>query len=126
MTQGIVLFAHGSRDSGWSRPLEALAAEVRRRDPAAEVVLAFLEFMKPSLEEALGGLAARKVESVRIVPVFLATGGHLREDLPRLVARASAAHPSMHIVVDAPIGEQPGVIAAIAASISPPGGRSSP
>ena len=126
MSEAIVLFAHGSRDSGWARPFEALASQVRARTPSAEVVLAYLELMKPSLEEAVHALAARGVSRVRIIPVFLAAGGHVREDLPKRVAGLRATYPELHIQVDAPIGEQPAVIEAIAASISQPAGRSSP
>ena len=126
MTKGIVLFAHGSRESGWARPFEALATQVRARVPGAEVVVAFLELMKPSLEDAVHALAANKISSVRIVPLFLAAGGHVREDLPKLVSALRASYPALDIAVEAPIGEQPAVIDAIAASISRPAGRSSP
>ena len=126
MTNGIVLFAHGSRDSGWAKPFEALASQIRARVPAVEVVVAYLEIMKPSLEDAVRALAAKKISSVRIVPVFLAAGGHVREDLPTLVSALRASYPAMDIAVEVPIGEQPAVIEAIAASISRPAGRSSP
>jgi sirohydrochlorin cobaltochelatase len=89
-------------------------------------MVAFLELMKPSLEEAVHALAAKNVSRVRIVPVFLAAGGHVREDLPKRVAGLRASYPALPIEVDAPIGEQPAVIEAIAASISQPAGRSSP
>jgi sirohydrochlorin cobaltochelatase len=52
------------------------------------------------------------------VPVFLGAGGHVKEDLPRLVARARADHPKVTIRLEAPIGEQSALIEAIAASIA--------
>lgn len=115
MKQAIVLFAHGSRDAAWARPFEALHALVADRVPDHEVRLAYLEHMKPSLGEALEALAKAGVGSVRVVPLFFGLGGHLRQDLPRLV---SEAHEKLEVTVDPPIGEQTSVISAIAAAIA--------
>jgi len=120
LKQGLVLFAHGSRDPGWARPFENIAAALAA---GYEVRVAYLELMRPSLDEALADLVACGVDAIRIVPVFLGMGGHVKEDLPRLVA---AANPPVKVTIDPPIGEQPRVIEAIAAAIANPGGRSSP
>ncbi len=117
MKQGLVLFAHGSRDPEWSRPFEQIAASLARKAPAVPVMLAYLEH-GPSLNEALAALSAKGVASVRIVPVFLGQGGHIKEDLPRLLDRARAMHPGMAVTLDRTIGEQPDVIEAIAEAIS--------
>lgn len=82
-----------------------------------KVALAYLESMRPTLAEAIAALARDGATAVRIVPVFLAAGGHVKEDLPRLVREARAAHPSLRIEIDPPIGEQPAVLRAIAAAI---------
>ena len=115
MKQAIVLFAHGSRDAAWARPFEALHALIGDALPGQEVRLAYLEHMKPSLGAALDELAASGVASVRVVPLFFGLGGHLRQDLPRLVA---GAREKLDVVIDAPIGEQASVIRAIAAAIA--------
>jgi sirohydrochlorin cobaltochelatase len=114
--QAVVLFAHGSRDPGWARPFEQLASTLRELVDGP-VVLAYLELMKPSLAEAIDGLAGQ-VTSIRIVPVFLGAGGHVKEDLPRLANVAAAKHPSMQISVEPPIGEQSAIIQALANAIA--------
>ena len=126
MSRGIVLFAHGSRDRAWSKPFEALASSIKARAPDAEVVIAFLETMEPSLEDAVRVLTRKGVSLIRVVPVFLAAGSHVREDLPKLLARVRQSHPGVDISADPPIGEEHAVIEAIAAFISRPGDRSSP
>ena len=63
-------------------------------------------------------LAAAGVSSIRVVPLFLGQGGHVKEDLPRLVERAGAARPGLSIRLEKPIGEQAQVIEAIAAAIA--------
>ncbi len=76
--------------------------------------LAYLEFMRPTLPEALDALAAEGSAGIRIVPVFFASGGHVREDLPALVETFRKKHPDCRVEVQAPIGEQERVLEAIA------------
>jgi sirohydrochlorin cobaltochelatase len=116
LKQGIVLIAHGSRDPEWSRPFERLAAALQKKLPAVVVALAYLEH-GASLEEGLAALTAKGVGAIRVVPVFLGAGGHVKADIPRLVAAARLAVP---VSVDAPIGEQAQVIEAIAEGIAAP------
>ncbi|HEV3009281.1 MAG TPA: CbiX/SirB N-terminal domain-containing protein [Burkholderiales bacterium] len=115
MKEGIVLFAHGSRDPEWARPFERIASILSRN---VLVRIAYLELMRPSLDEAVASLAAAGARSIRIVPLFLGQGGHVKEDLPRLVAQAGGAHPEVKLVLEKPIGEQPAVIEAIAEAIA--------
>ena len=114
MKSGIVLFAHGSRDRDWARPFQHLADTLRKNGP---VELAYLEFMQPSLAEAIAKLA-RDVKTIRVVPVFLGQGGHVKEDLPKLVAAAQKKHAGVSIRLEPAIGEQSSVIEAIAAAIA--------
>jgi sirohydrochlorin cobaltochelatase len=112
---GIVLIAHGSRDPEWSRPFERIAASLAQKLPAVSIGLAYLEH-GPSLDETVAALVAKGVASIRVVPVFLGQGGHVKDDLPRLVSQSARAGVS--VVLDKPIGEQPEVIEAIASAIS--------
>jgi sirohydrochlorin cobaltochelatase len=115
LKDGIVLFAHGSREPEWARPFQRIAARLRTQ---FLVELAYLERMKPTLEEAVASLASMGAKRVRIVPVFLGEGGHVREDLPRLAAAARARHADVEIVLEPAIGERNEVTDAIAAVIS--------
>jgi sirohydrochlorin cobaltochelatase len=116
LSEGIVLFAHGSRDAQWARPFEQLAATLSHK-VKGPVRVAYLEAMRPSLEEAIAALAS-DVDRIRVVPVFLGHGGHVKEDLPQLLEAARKRHPEVHFSLDAPIGEQPAVIEAIAVAIA--------
>jgi sirohydrochlorin cobaltochelatase len=82
------------------------------------IVLAFLELMQPSLPACAASLHGEGVRSLRVVPVFLGSGGHLKDDLPGLVADIRGRYPDLDIAVEPPIGEQPEVIAAIARAIA--------
>jgi len=106
----IVLFAHGSRDERWRAPIEAVARRASERDASARVVCAYLELTEPDLRTAFGALVAEGSRSVRIVPVFLGMGRHVREDLPRLVDELRTAYPQVDVALMPAVGEDPEVI----------------
>jgi sirohydrochlorin cobaltochelatase len=75
--------------------------------------LAFLEFLAPTLEEAIDRLAS-SCGRIVIVPMFIAQAGHLKRDVPVLVEAARSHHPGLSIDLAAPVGESDGVLVAIA------------
>lgn len=109
---GLILFAHGSRNPTWRKPFDRLLKSIRRRGER-HAVLAFGEFMQPSLTEVAQTLAAAGVKKAVIVPLFLGGGLHVRGDLPRLAAEARAAS-GIKLRVAKAIGEDAGVLEAIA------------
>ena len=117
-TEAILLFAHGSRDPGWSVPFERLAARVRERRPDVRVAIAYLELMPPTLAEAAAALVGEGARDIAVVPVFLAPGGHVRRDLPLAVERLRGAHPGARFRVLPTVGEADAVIDAIAGWIA--------
>jgi sirohydrochlorin cobaltochelatase len=112
---GIVMFAHGARDPRWAEPFLRIAEQVRAAAPGTPVELAYLDFMTPDLRGAIHRLVACGVERIRVVPLFFGPGGHLRTDVPNLIAEETAAHPRLVIELAPAAGEDPGVVAAIAA-----------
>jgi sirohydrochlorin cobaltochelatase len=114
MSDAIVLFAHGSRDPDWAGPFQLLRTLVAARRPGARVELAFQEHMSPALEQAIDAAAAGGAARVLVVPLFLAPGGHIKRDLPALLAAARARHPALAIRATSSIGEERDVLAALA------------
>lgn len=101
----LVLFAHGARDAQWSEPFRAMQKAVAGRRPDLTVELAFLEIMQPSLGDCVTRLAGDGHRRIVIAPLFLAQGGHLKKDLPRLLKELGAKHPAADVSVLPPIGE---------------------
>ncbi|MFN7154889.1 MAG: sirohydrochlorin chelatase [Acidovorax sp.] len=110
----IILFAHGSRDPLWRLPMEAVAARIADQQPGRPVLCAYLELCTPSLADAAQQLAAQGATQVTVVPMFLGTGKHAREDLPLLVQDLRAAHPGVQFHVQTAIGEDPRMTALMA------------
>lgn len=113
-TRGLLLFAHGARDPLWAQPFEAVAQRCRTARGAGQVALAFLEFMTPDLVTAGNTLVAAGCNTVDVVPLFLGAGGHVRKDIPVLMARLQAEHPEVRFQLRPAIGEAPAVIEAMA------------
>ena len=114
MKSALVLFAHGARDSQWSEPFRALQKAVSGRRPDLAVELAYLEIMKPALGDCVARLARDGHQRIVIAPLFLAQGGHLKKDLPRLLKDLSVKYPAAAISVLPPIGEVTELLNAIA------------
>jgi len=110
----VILFAHGSRDPAWARPIEAVAQRMRERAPATEVRCAYLELTRPDLPETVAELVAAGVQSLRVVPMFLGVGRHAREDLPRLIQDLQAAYPRLALELCPAVGENDAIVDALA------------
>jgi sirohydrochlorin cobaltochelatase len=105
MKTALVLFAHGARDAQWSEPFRAIRQAVAAQRPDLTVALAFLELMQPALGDCVAQLARDGHTRITVAPLFLAQGGHLKKDLPRLLKDLSARHAAAEITVLPPIGE---------------------
>lgn len=110
----LLLFAHGARDPSWADPFRRIVDRIAHKQPRARVELAFLECMDPTLESAVAGLAAEGVTYITVVPLFLAQGGHLKKDLPKLLEDIRRQHPALRIEVTAAIGDSDDLTNAIA------------
>ncbi|WP_424215276.1 sirohydrochlorin chelatase [Streptomyces sp. BI20] len=124
----LVLVGHGTRDPAGVAAIETLAARVRALRPRHPVALAWLDLARPTLAETLHHLTG----TVVLVPLLLATGHHLRVDLPAhiaaarhlrcLPARALGPHPLLAEAVADLLGPLPPttpVVLAAAGSTDP-------
>lgn len=114
LSHGVILFAHGSRDALWRAPIEAVQAQMQQQHPQLPVRCAYLELCQPDLITAAAQLIAQGVGRIRIVPLFLGTGRHAREDLPQLVQHLQQQHPQVEFSLQLPVGEDPRVTALLA------------
>jgi sirohydrochlorin cobaltochelatase len=113
-TNAIILFAHGSRDPLWHKPMEAVAARIRANAPDQRVSCAYLELSQPDLPGAVADWVAQGCDSITIVPMFLGVGRHAREDLPLLVADLHKAHPRTKFILQSAVGEDPRLVQLLA------------
>ena len=120
-----IFFCHGARDARWREPFDAIVSDFEQHCPSAPVALAFLEFMKPSLDEVIDRFAADGFTSIRILTLFLAAGGHTRRDLTAIVEGAAERWPACQFDVSPTLTESAEIRHAIvrwAAQEAVPGG----
>ncbi|NIH82364.1 sirohydrochlorin chelatase [Amycolatopsis viridis] len=98
----IVLAAHGTRDPRGARVIEQLADRVRAAAPVP-VRVAYADVRQPDVTTVLDSV--RGCQAV-VVPAFLASGYHVRTDIPAQIA----ASRHRHAVVAEPFGPAPELI----------------
>lgn len=114
MTHAIVLFAHGSRDPLWHKPMKAVAQRIRERESDVQVACAYLELCPPDLPTCVAALVAQQVTAIRVLPMFLGVGKHAREDLPLLMAQLRAQHPQVNFELMPAVGEDTRLVETLA------------
>lgn len=110
----IVLFGHGARDERWKEPFIKLIQLIKDNDSDQRVELSFLELMSPSLPEIIDQLVTEHYKKIKIIPVFFGQGGHIRKDFPELLELCKAKHPEIELSAKPAVGEDLGVLNAIA------------
>jgi sirohydrochlorin cobaltochelatase len=111
---GIILFAHGSRDPLWHKPMDAVALRVKALSPNLQVLCAYLEHSTPTLNRAVQTLVDAQVTCIQVLPVLIGVGKHAREDLPALVDAMREQHPQIRIDLQKAVGEHPQMIQLLA------------
>ncbi len=94
----MILIAHGSRDPAWRVPFERLAERVGAQ-------LAFMELEAPSVSDAVARAAADGADTVRLLPLFMAVGRHVKRDIPACAEAARCAHPALTVELLPALGE---------------------
>ncbi len=80
-----VLLAHGSRKAEWTQPVRDLVERVRQQTGREDLVLCFLQHAEPSLSSALDQAAAEGARTIRVLPLLLASAGHVQKDVAPLL-----------------------------------------
>jgi len=107
MREGVIILAHGSRGARAEETLKETASRVRSSLGGTSVILAFLQFNRPSLAEAIAAAAGEGLDQVIVVPFFLAPGVHVEQDIPRELEEARRKHPGMRILYARSLGADP-------------------
>lgn len=106
----VILLAHGSSDPNWQATFEALARPSCEALPQA--VVGYMELCEPSLEQQIAHLKQAGASRIKIVPLFLAQGRHLRKDVPAMLAAYQSQY-QIPLELTAPIGEHPALAESI-------------
>ena len=87
----VVLVGHGSKARGFDTAMKRVARDLRR-SLRADVRCAYLEINPPSIPEAIRQATAAGANDIRVLPYFLLSGRHTREDIPRIIRNEKTQH----------------------------------
>ncbi len=120
MSTDIVLAGHGSqRTRAFERGLLETSRRLQcRYGASARVRPAFFEFLEPTIEQAIRGLAAEGSRRIVVMPYFLFDGREIKEDIPRELDHVRAAVPAVEIVQAPSLGVAETVIDIIAERVA--------
>jgi sirohydrochlorin cobaltochelatase len=82
----LVLLTHGSKDPRWQLPFNELTNGLKERVGGDAVRLAFMEFAAPKLSDVAEEAVRDGKRGLLVLPLFLAAGAHLDEDIPAQIA----------------------------------------
>ena len=106
--EAVLLVGHGSRREKSNEQVRTLAADLESR-LGLPVDAGFLELAKPSIPDAIAGLAAT-VSRVSVVQLSLFAASHVKNDVPLAVQRARNEHPGVTIRNGAHLGVHPALV----------------
>ncbi|WP_031515412.1 sirohydrochlorin chelatase [Desulfofalx alkaliphila] len=99
MKEGVLLLGHGSRRDEGNVELRQILEEVKKRGPKDRVYqCSFLQFTQPTLDEGIKYLVSAGVEKIIVVPLFLVSGTHIRQDIPNKLMLQKNKHPHIKFV----------------------------
>lgn len=109
MSTGLLIVGHGSRDPNANDEFEALVVAYRAGRPDLHVAHGYVELARPSLSIALRELAQR-TDAIVVLPLFLFAAGHVKNDIPLVLAQVRQEFPTVRFTVAKALGVHPNLV----------------
>ncbi len=112
---GLLLCGHGSTKPYNKELITKTAALISENHPQYIVKCGFMEFNEPDIRTSLQEFESEDISSLAVVPLFLARGVHIDEDIPEILGFTSGqkkgtfkkGNTEIPMVYADPIGENP-------------------
>ena len=106
----IVIAGHGSRDPEAVSEFEQLVELARQRAGGRHVKHGFLEFARPTIDEAARTLITTGDQRIAIVPLILLAATHAKNDLPSEVLALQQEFPATQLHYGSALHLHPGIL----------------
>ncbi len=103
----LILMVHGSPNARWRASLERLTEALQRDVRDVEIRLAYMECTPPTLMDVVATAVESGVKEMRVLPMFLASEGHVERNVKPLVNEVRAAYSSIAVELLPSLGEFP-------------------
>lgn len=107
MKKGLIILGHGSKAPEATETLAAVTAMVREKVDCDRVEYASLQLSEPALEEVVHFLVTEDMEEILVVPFLIATGVHVKTDIPEELAALKEKYPGVEMKLGHPLGADP-------------------
>ncbi|MBN1687846.1 MAG: CbiX/SirB N-terminal domain-containing protein [Candidatus Omnitrophica bacterium] len=102
-----LLIVHGTKDKESNQAFLSLVEQFQDLCPDRFVAGAFMEFVEPSIGQAIDECAQKGVGQIFVLPMMFFGGKHVKEDIPLMIQEAKAKHPELDFHYGTPIADQP-------------------
>lgn len=102
---GILILAHGSKRHETEKTLNSLVEKVKRITGEELVCPAYLQFSEQNLEAGIRQLVNKGADSIKVIPLFLFDGVHVRQDIPEELNAIMAGLPGVSIRMSKHLGD---------------------
>ncbi|TGK12589.1 ferredoxin [Leptospira fletcheri] len=103
---GVLIVGHGSREPGSNEEFERFVSDYSSRRPDLEVRGAYIELAAPDFKSALNEFA-KSCSRIVVVPLFLFSAGHTKNDIPLVLDEVSRQFPNTEFLPSSAIGVHP-------------------
>ena len=100
----VLIVSHGSREPATEAAFDAIVDMVRAKLPDQVVESACMQLSERTLDGAIESLASRGASSIQIVPYFLFTGVHIKQDIPEMINGYREKYPDIQLSLSNPLG----------------------
>ena len=109
--KALIILAHGSRRLESNQEIYSLTEEVRKkaRDYFKIIKYAFLELTEPQLLTVIDEIMDKDVEEITVLPYFLNSGNHVKQDVPEIIDAAIEKYPKCRFTITSCIGMNEGM-----------------
>lgn len=101
--KGLLVVGHGSRSKD-ARDAFFKVVEQLSHDMGMEVEGCFMEISEPFIPEAVEKMYSRGIREITVLPFFLFSGIHIKEDIPEILLSERNRHAGLKIYMAQPIG----------------------
>ncbi|TDL30775.1 sirohydrochlorin chelatase [Jeotgalibacillus sp. S-D1] len=124
--KAILYIGHGTRSKKGAAEAKQFLQTVINRVDAPIQEISFLELTEPFIDEGFRRCVERGATEIKVVPIFLLTAGHIKEDIPQALAPLLLQYPEIKVDMTESFGVQTTILDAIAELVNETAGNLTP
>lgn len=123
MTRAILYVGHGTRSKKGAEEAKGFLERVIARADVPIQEISFLELTEPFIPNGFERCVEKGATEITVVPIFLLTAGHIKEDIPEALAPLRLKYPDVRVDVAPAFGVQERIVDAVSELVCAAVGR---